>query len=222
MQINLLYRPSQTLAQVWLSAGESVVAESGAMVGMTTNVAIQTQSGGLMSGLKRIFGGESLFRNTFTAQAGQGEVLLSTPLSGDMVVLEVGEKQWCVQNSAYVASSPTVNVETKTGGLKGFFSGAGFFVLGTSGEGQMVIGGFGALEAVDVKGSIIIDTGHVVAWDASLQYDVSRASAGWVASVLSGEGLVCNFTGTGRVFIQSRNAGEYGVNVGAMLPARHG
>lgn len=220
MQINLLYRPSQTLAQVWLAPGESVVAESGAMVGMTPNVSVQTQSGGLMSGLKRIFGGESFFRNTFTAQAAQGEVLFSTPLSGDMVVLEVGDKQWCVQNSAYVASSPSVNVETKTGGLKGFFSGAGFFVLGSSGEGQMIIGAFGALEAIDVKGSIVIDTGHVVAWESSLGYQVSRAGAGWVASLFSGEGLVCTFSGSGKVYIQSRNAGAYGVNVGAMLPAR--
>ncbi len=220
MQISLLYRPSQTLAQVWLAPGESIVAESGAMVGMTTNVVVQTQSGGLISGLKRIFGGESFFRNTFSVNAGQGEVLFATPLSGDMAVVDVGAVQWCVQNSCFVASSPTVLVETKSGGLKGFFSRAGFFVLGTSGQGQMIIGGFGALEAVDVDGGMVVDTGHVVAWEASLDYEVSRASVGLLDSFLSGEGLVCSFTGRGRVFIQSRNAAEYGQNVGAMLPAR--
>jgi hypothetical protein len=103
MQINLLYRPSQTLAQVWLAPGESVIAESGAMVGMTTNVQMQTQSGGLMSGLKRIFGGESFFRNTFTAQGGQGEVLFAPPLCGDMAVLDVGQQQW---PSSRAPSSP--------------------------------------------------------------------------------------------------------------------
>jgi uncharacterized protein (TIGR00266 family) len=220
MQVNLLYQPSQTLAQVWLTSGESVVAESGAMVGMTPNVAVQTLSGGIISGLKRIFGGESFFRNTFTAHGADGEVLFATPLCGDMAVLDVGPRQWCVQNSAYVASSPSVNVETKGGGFKGFFAGAGFFVLGTSGEGQLIIGGFGALEAVEVKGGMVIDTGHIVAWDAALTYSVSKAGAGWVASFLSGEGLVCTFSGTGTVYIQSRNAGEYGQNVGAMLPAR--
>ncbi len=73
MQTNVLYRPSQTVAQCWLQPGESVMAESGAMMGMSTNVNMQTQSGGLLKGIKRMFGGESFFRNTFTAQQGQGE-----------------------------------------------------------------------------------------------------------------------------------------------------
>src|SRR5688500_17348678 len=106
MQVNLLYRPSQSLAQVSLAPGEAVTAESGAMVGMSTNVAMATQAGGVMSGLKRMFGGESFFRNTFTAQNGQGEVLFATPLCGDMAVLDVGYKQWCVANSNFVACSP--------------------------------------------------------------------------------------------------------------------
>jgi len=222
MQINILYKPSQTLAQVWLAAGEAVVAESGAMVGMTPNVAMQTAAGGIMSGLKRLFGGESFFRNTFTAHQGQGEVLFATPLCGDMVVIDVGHKQWCIQNSAYVACSPSVQVQTKAGGFKGFFSGAGFFVLETQGQGQLVLGAFGAVEPIQVDGSMVIDTGHVLAWESTLSYQVTKAGSGWVASFLSGEGLVCSFQGQGVVYIQSRNAAEYGQAVGAMLPAREG
>ena len=220
MQVNLLYRPSQSLAQCWLQAGESVVAESGAMVGMSTNVQMQTQSGGLMKGLKRLFGGESFFRNTFTANGGQGEVLFATPLCGDMAVLEAGQKQWCIQNSAYVASSPYVDVKTKSGGFKGMFSGAGLFVLETSGQGQVIIGTFGALEPVQVDGSMVIDTGHLAAWESTLQYKVGKSGSGWIASFLSGEGLVCHFQGQGTVYLQSRNAAEYGATIGAMLPAR--
>lgn len=220
MQVNLLYRPSQALAQCWLQPGESVVAESGAMVGMSTNVQMQTQSGGLMKGLKRLFGGESFFRNTFTAQGGQGEVLFATPLCGDMAVLEAGHKQWCIQNSAYVASSPSVDVKTKTGGFKGMFSGAGLFLLETSGMGQVVIGTFGALEQVQVDGSMVIDTGHLAAWESTLQYKVGKSGSGWIASFLSGEGLVCHFEGQGTVYLQSRNAAEYGSTIGALLPPR--
>lgn len=222
MQINLLHRPSQTLAQVWLAAGEAVVAESGAMVGMTPNVVVQTQSGGLMGGLKRLFGGESFFRNTFTAHNGRGEVLFAPPLAGDMVVVDVGARQWRIQNSAYVACSPTVNVATKAGGMKGFFSGAGFFVLETSGEGQIVLGAFGALDPVEVDGDMVIDTGHIVAWDAQLGFEIGKAGSGWIASMLSGEGLVCRFTGRGLVYLQSRNASDYGSAVGALLPPRDG
>lgn len=220
MQINLLYRPSQSLAQVWLAPNEAVVAESGAMVGMTPNVSMQTQSGGIMGGLKRMFGGESFFRNTFTAQGGQGEVLFATPLCGDMAVIECGARQWCIQNSAFVASSTTVNVQTKSGGFKGFFSGAGIFVLETQGQGQAIVGAFGALEPVQVNGTLLVDTGHLVAWEASLAYRISKSGSGWIASWLSGEGLVCTFEGQGTVYLQSRNASEYGQSVGSMLPAR--
>ena len=223
MQANVLYRPSQTVAQVWIQPGEALMAESGAMMGMSTNVNMQTQSGGLMKGLKRLFGGESFFRNTFTAQGGQGEVLLTTPLCGDMAVLEVGAQQWYLSNSAYVGSATTVDVATQSGGFKGWFSGAGLFILGTQGQGQMVIGSFGAMEQVTVDGNMVIDTGHLVAWDATLQYNITKASeSGWIASWLSGEGMVCHFQGQGQVYIQSRNAQEYGQTVGAMLPPRQG
>ncbi len=220
MQVNVLYRPSQTVAQCWLQPSEALMAESGAMMGMSTNVNMETQSGGLMKGLKRMFGGESFFRNTFTAHSGQGEVLLTTPLCGDMAVLEVGQTQWCVQNSAYVGSSTTVDVQTQASG-KGFFSGAGLFILGTQGQGQMIIGSFGAIEPVTVDGNMVLDTGHLVAWDSRLQYTVGKATkSGWIASWLSGEGLVCHFEGQGQVYVQSRNSQEYGASVGNLLPPR--
>ena len=218
MQINVLYRPSQALAQVWLQHGESVMAETGAMVGMTPNVQMQTQAGGLGKSLMRMVGGESFFRNTFTAGGGNGEVLFAPPLCGDLAVLDVGQQQWSISQSAFVASSPTVDIETKSGGLKGLFSGAGLFGLKTKGQGQVIVGSFGAIEQVMVDGSMVIDTGHLVAWDANLQYKVGKSGGGWIASFLSGEGLVCHFQGQGMVYLQSRNANEYGQAVGPMLP----
>ena len=71
MKTNILYRSSQTIAQCWLEPGESLTAESGAMMGMSTNVAMTTQSGGIGKAISRMFAGESFFRNTFTAQGGQ-------------------------------------------------------------------------------------------------------------------------------------------------------
>jgi uncharacterized protein (TIGR00266 family) len=218
MQINVLYRPSQALAQVWLQHGESVMAETGAMVGMTPNVQMQTQAGGLGKSLMRMVGGESFFRNTFTAGGGNGEVLFAPPLCGDLAVLDVGQQQWSISQSAFVASSPTVDIETKGGGFKGLFSGAGLFGLKTKGQGQVIVGAFGAIEQVMVDGSMVIDTGHLVAWDANLQYKVGKSGGGWIASFLSGEGLVCHFQGQGMVYLQSRNANEYGQAVGPMLP----
>jgi uncharacterized protein (TIGR00266 family) len=224
MQINILYRPSQSVAQCWLETGEALMAESGAMMGMSTNVDMQTQSGGLLKGLKRMFGGESFFRNTFTANGGPGEVLLAHSLCGDMAVLPMTPQGFYLQNSAYIASTPDVQVETTTGGFKGFFSGAGVFILKASSQqpGQVLVGAFGGVQELHCNDDMVIDTGHLVAWDASLAYSVGKSGSGWIASWLSGEGLVCHFSGQGRIWIQSRNASEYGQAVGSRLPPRRG
>src|SRR5262245_38304141 len=123
MQIELQHQPSQAMARVVLASGESLTAESGAMVGMSPNVQLQTGSGGLMKGLKRLFGGESFFRNTFTASGGTGEVYLAPTLPGDLVVLDVGPRSYYLQSSAYVASSSGVDVDTRVGGFRTFFAG---------------------------------------------------------------------------------------------------
>ncbi len=224
MNVDIGYRPAQAMARVSLSAGESVVAESGAMVGMSTNVHMQTQSGGLLKGLKRMFGGESFFRNTFTAQQGQGEVLLAHSLPGDMEVLEMTEHGYFIQSASFIASTPNVNIETKVGGFKTFFAGEGVFVLkATATEfGQCIVGAFGGIQMIPCDGNLVIDTGHLVAWDATLEYSVGRSAGGWIASFLSGEGLVCHFKGQGRIWIQTRNPGEFGGTIGPMLPPRKG
>ncbi len=222
MQIDIGYRPAQAMARVSLQPGEAVVAETGAMVGMSPNVQMQTQSGGLMKGLKRMFGGESFFRNTFTAQQGPGEVLLAHALCGDMAVLEMTPQGYFLQSSAFVASTPNVQLDTKWGGARGFFSGAGLFVLkATSQEpGMLLLGAFGGMQQLHCDGSLVIDTGHLVAWDASLQYTIGKSASGWIASFFSGEGLVCHFQGQGRIWIQTRNPVEFGQTVGPKLPPR--
>lgn len=225
MQIEIGFRPSQSMAHVMLQPGESVMAESGAMVGMSTNVNMQTSSGGMMSGLKRMFGGESFFRNTFTATGGPGEVYFATPLCGDMITLPMTQNGYFVQSSSYVASSPQINVETKVGGFKSFFAGEGVFVLKATSQSpndQLIVGAFGGIQELQCDGRIVIDTGHLVAWDANLQYKVTKSGSGWINSFLSGEGLVCDFEGQGRIWIQTRNPVEYGTSIGRLLPPRQG
>ncbi len=219
MNVELLYKPSQTLGRVRLAPGESITAESGAMVGFSDGVHMQARAGGVLGAIGRLFGGESIFRNTFTAGPLGGEVLVAPALRGDLVELEVGSTQWFLRHGAYVAASSGVDIATQ-GSLRGMFSGAGLFLLGTRGVGSMVVGSFGALEEVHVDGEFVVDTGHIVAWESSLDYTIGKAASGWVASFFSGEGLVCEFRGRGRLFMQSRNPEEYGSTVGALLPAR--
>jgi len=222
MQIDIQYRPAHSLAKVTLEPNESIVAESGAMVGMSTNVQMQTQSGGMMSGIKRLFGGESFFRNTFWASNGPGEVLLAHSLCGDMVVMDMTPQGYFIQSSSYIASTPNVNIETKVGGFKSFFGGEGVFVLQATcqGPGQVLVGAFGGIQELVCDGSLVIDTGHLVAWDSTLTYSVGKSGSGWIASFLSGEGLVCHFQGQGRIWIQTRNPPAYGQEIGKRLPPR--
>lgn len=223
MDIEVLHKPAQAMARVVLNPGEELVAETGAMVGMSTNVDLQTSTkGGVMSGLKRLFGGESFFLNRYRVPTGQGEVLLAPALCGDMTALDVPPEGWMIQSSAFVASEASVTVETKLKGFKTFFAGAGVFVLKATGKGRVLVNAFGALEEVQVNGTFVVDTGHLVAWDTNLPFRITKASGGWIGTFLSGEGLVCTFTGTGRVWLQTRNPVEYGRSVGRMLPPRQG
>lgn len=222
MDIEILYRPAHTLARVVLGPGDQIEAESGAMVSMDANVQMTTSAGGFKKGLKRLFGGESFFRNTFGVSGGSGQVLLAPALCGDMTVLDCGTASWFIQSSAYVAGHKTVQLDTKLGGFKSFFGGPGLFVLRASGQGSVIAAAFGALERVDVDGELTVDTGHLVAWEdrPDLTYKVTKAGSGWIASFLSGEGLVCNFSGRGTVWVQTRNPSAYGQLIGRLLPPK--
>ncbi|MEN9577912.1 MAG: hypothetical protein RJA70_921 [Pseudomonadota bacterium] len=226
MYYEILYKPTHSLAIAHLAAGESVRAEASAMVGMTHNIGVQTQgaagSGGLFKGLKRAFlGGESFFTNLFTAQGAAGQVSLAPQLCGDMIVHQLdGHHQLFIQGSSYVSAPDTVQLDTQFQGFKGFFTGESLFFLAASGQGPVLLNAFGAIEALDVNGELIIDTGHLVAFTSGIHYEVSKAAEGWISSYLSGEGLVLRVYGQGRVYLQTRNPSEYGRSVGSKLPPR--
>lgn len=227
MHFEIQYRPAHSLATAHLEPGEGVRAEASAMVSMTRNLVIQTDGpmggrGGLLKSFKRaMLGGETFFTNTFTARGTPGHVTLAPSLSGDMVTVDLrrGEPLY-IQGSSYVAAPDTVVVDTRWQGFKGFLSGESLFFLEASGVGPVLVNAFGAIETLDLDGDIIVDTGHLVAFTAGIQYEITKASRGWIASYLSGEGLVLRLRGRGRLYLQSRNPAEYGRTVGSLLPPR--
>jgi uncharacterized protein (TIGR00266 family) len=226
MHFEITYNPAHSLATAHLNAGESVRAESSAMVSMTRNVGVQTAainkaSGGLFKGLKRaVLGGESFFTNLYTAQSAGAHVTFAPDLCGSMIVHELRGDSLFIQGSSYVAAPDTVSVDTKFQGFKGLFSGESLFFLEASGSGPVLMNAFGAIEVLDLDGEMIVDTGHLVAFTGGISYEVSKAAAGWISSFLSGEGLVLRVRGRGKLYVQSRNPGEFGKSVGKKLPAR--
>jgi len=227
MQFELNYRPSHSLATAHLEPGETLRAEASAMVSMTRNLEVHTSfrgrpGAGFMQSLKRGFlGGESFFTNTFTAVNGKGHVSLAPKLCGDMLVHELtSSHELFIQGSGYVAAPDSVELDTRWQGFKGFLSGESLFFLRALGQGPVLINALGALETIDLDGELILDTGHLVAFTTGLEYEITKASTGWIDSFLSGEGFVLRIWGRGRLYVQSRNPGEYGKTLGPKLPAR--
>lgn len=226
MKIDLLHRPGSTAAQITLGAGETLVAEGGSMIALKGNIDIQTSThtknqGGLLSGLKRMVAGESFFVNHYTSRAEGGQVFLATSLAGDMETHELAPGEvLMVQGGSYVCSGEGVNVGVSWQGLKNLFSGEGFFWVKLSGPGKVVFNAFGAIYPVDVDGEYIVDTSHVVAYQETLNFEITKAGSSLLSAFLGGEGLVCRFKGKGRLWCQSHNPQSFGQSLGPMLKAR--
>jgi len=201
------------LAVVNLQPEQSISAEAGAMVSMSSNVDLYSEmKGGVFGALKRAVGGESAFVSTFTAKGGPGEVAFAPGAPGDIVGIEMRNQTFMVQSSSYLAGDTALVVDTKFGGAKSFFGGEGLFVLHISGTGLLLISSFGAIYRRVLKPGeqYVVDTGHLVAWEGHMQYTIRKAAkSGYLRSFLSGEGLVAEFSGPGEILIQTRNLAAF-------------
>jgi uncharacterized protein (TIGR00266 family) len=204
----VLHQPSFALAVVQLQPEQSILAEAGAMVSMSANVELQSQmKGGLFGAIKRAAGGESAFVSTFTARGGPGEVSFAPGAPGDIAAIELNNQSFYVQSSSYLAGDASLTVDTKWGGAKSFFGGEGLFVLLVQGQGLLLVSSFGAIHRKQLRPGerYVVDTGHLVAWEATTQYTLRKAAAGFFRSMMSGEGIVAEFSGPGELLIQTRN-----------------
>jgi uncharacterized protein (TIGR00266 family) len=211
MKHSILDSPDFALLELTLQRGEVIVAESGAMVAADAQIAITTSMrGGLFGAAKRkILGGESLFQNSFLAEADGQRLYLAAAAEGDLKSRELAPgEEFLLQSGAYVAHfGSDLVIDTKFGGIKGFFSGVGLFMLRIVGPGLVFYGSYGALHEVALDGGsgYTVDTGHIVGFTPGLSYSIS-SFGGFKGLFFSGEGLIANFSGAGTVYIQTRNA----------------
>ncbi len=214
------------LAVVNLKANQSISAEAGAMVSMSANIDLNSElKGGVFGALKRAVGGESAFVSTFTAQGGPGEVSLAPGAPGDVAGIEMQNQVFMVQSSSYLAGDTALTVDTKFGGAKSFFGGEGLFVLQVSGAGLLLVSSFGAIHRKTLRPGeqYVIDTGHLVAWEGHMQYNLRKAAkSGFFRSMLSGEGMVAEFTGPGEILIQTRNLAAFAGMLKPFFPSQGG
>ncbi len=212
MKVDILYKPSYSMAQVSLEAGEAITAEAGSMLGMSADIQVQTtMKGGLMKSLARsVLGGESLFMNTFQAGSRGGVIQLAPTLPGDVFTLELTGETYLVQSGSYLASSQGVETDTKWGGAKTFFGGEGLIMLRCSGSGTLILSSYGAIHEMNLAAgeSFTVDTGHLVAFSEQIGFKL-RTIGGMKATIFGGEGLVVDLTGPGKVLLQSRSVGAF-------------
>lgn len=204
------HSPSYASLRLDLKANETVFVESGAMAAMDSCIKMKSKvQGGLMKGIGRMLGGESLFISEFTAQGKSGQLFISPGVPGDIQHYYLNGNSLMVQSSGFVASSPTVTIDTNFQGFKGFFSGESLFLIKASGNGDFWFSSYGAIVEIPVDGDYIVDTGYIVAFEDTLNYNVEMmvglSFKSLKTGILGGEGLVCRFQGQGRLWVQSRN-----------------
>lgn len=131
-------------------------------------------------------------------------------LPGDMaeVILD-GSGALLVQSGSWIASDPSIDVDSKWGGGKTYFSGEGLILLRCSGAGELLVSAYGAIRSLTLTpGEVLsLDTGHVVAFDDTVSYSVRKAGS-WKSTILGAEELVTDFTGPGRVWLQTRSSSD--------------
>ena len=226
MKVEILHGPANAAAKVTLAPGETCTAEAGAMIAMTDNMTLTTTThkkgkGGILKAAKRMLAGESFFLNHYQAQGQEANVLLATALPGDMVTHELQNERLIVQAGSFLAAEHSVNMDMGWQGFKSLLSGESMFWLNMSGNGKVVLSAYGCIYPIEVTDEVIVDTGHIVAFQETLDFKITKAGKSWVSSMLGGEGLVCKFFGRGTVWCQSHNPGSFGGTLGPMLRPRN-
>ncbi len=208
MKVEVQHRPAFALAIARLAPNETIQVEAGSMVGMSAGVTVETKArGGILKSLARsMLGGESFFVNSYRAPGQGGEIMLAPALPGDIVVRQMEGETLLVQSGAFVASSDDIDVSTKWGGAKTFFAREGLILLKVSGIGSLILSSYGAINEMELAAgeSYTVDTGHLVAFDEELGFDVRRVG-GLKSTLFSGEGLVVDLTGPGKFWMQTRS-----------------
>ncbi len=192
-----------------LEAGEKMITEKGSMSWMSPNMEMDTNTGGgFGKALGRMFSGESMFQNTYTAKGGEGMIAFASSFPGSIVPFEIGPgKEMIVQKSGFLASESTVelsvHMQKKLGA--GFFGGEGFIMQKLSGNGIAFVEFDGAVIEYDLAAgqSMVLDTGYLAAMESSCKMEIQQV-AGLKNKLLGGEGFFNTLvSGPGKVWIQT-------------------
>ena len=148
--------------------------------------------------------------NKFTASGPDAHVVLAPPLPGDVIVWPLTGGTVFVQSGSFLAAPGTIDVDSKWGGSKTFFSREGLIMLKCTGAGELVVCQLRrhSRHRSGPGQRYIVDTGHMVGWEEGVSYEV-RKVGNWKSTMLSGEGFVVELTGPGRIYLQTRSPASF-------------
>jgi uncharacterized protein (TIGR00266 family) len=207
-----------------IESNEMIYAEAGAMVHISGNLNMAAKArGGVMKGLKRMLTGETFFMTQFTSQGGKGIAAFAGNAPGTIKPIELKPgKDFLTQKDAFLCAENSIEMDMafqkKLGA--GFFGGEGFIIQRLTGSGTAFIHACGDFVEMDLQpGQVIkVDTGNVVGWDSSVQYDIQRVK-GIKTMFFGGEGLfLTSLTGPGKIILQSMTLHNLATAISPFLP----
>ena len=213
--------------EVTLNKGESMYSQKGGMSWQTEGITMRTNAkGGVMKSLGRMFAGESIFMNTYTAEVDGAKIAFATTVPGDIVAINMAKHPdgFMLQKGAFLCAEPSVDVKvafTKKISA-GFFGGEGFILQRATGSGTLFleVDGDPVIKKLAPGEVLKVDTGNVVGFESSVSYEVEMIK-GLGNIFLGGEGMfLTKLVGPGKVIIQSQNFGDFAGKVLSMLPKR--
>lgn len=209
-----------------LKNGERMITEKGSMVWMSPNMEMQTSGGGMGKMFSRMFSGESMFQNIYTAR-GDGLIAFGSSFPGKIVPLEIGPgREMILQKSAFLAAESGVELSVhfnKKIGV-GLVGGEGFIMQRLSGQGTAFVEIDGELVEYTLQAgqSIVVDTGNVAGFDTTVSIDIQQV-AGLKNKLLGGEGFFNTvLTGPGRVWLQTMPVSNVARAVAPYIPTGNG
>jgi uncharacterized protein (TIGR00266 family) len=212
METELTHSPSFTQLIVDLEPGEVIRAEPGALVAHSDSIAVETTTSrsGLLSSAKSMLGGESLFANEFVAEDAPGQVVLAPGTPGDVMEHTLEGETLYATDGSFLAAAEGVDIDTELGGLKSVIGEASLTPLALKGTGEVFVDTYGGLDRIDLDPGerYVIDNENLIAWDDEIDFS-TRTVGGLKSSLLSGEGLVFEFTGPGTAWYQTRDLDSF-------------
>lgn len=223
MQYEILMRPSYSALRCVLNTHEEIQMETGAMLAMDDTAKIEGKmEGGAWKAIKRtVLTSESFFVTTVRAMQPNTEVFLAPRAVGDIEVLELNNEEYIIQGGSFLASEKTVESDAHFSGWKGFVSGEGIFMIKVRGTGKVFASSFGGIIKKEIASGekFVVDNGHIVAFPATIKYNIQKVGESIFSMVSTGEGLSCAFEGPGTIYMQSRNLRTFAETMNPFLRA---